>query len=191
MPYNHSASLYDNYGQRKYLNTNERASFYKRVIALEDNRKITFLLTLYWAGLRISEALNLRGRNVDFDDHLLVVRCLKKRDKVLFRRVPIPPQLIKLLKSYDLSSEQRIFTWSRRTASRYVKDIMHESGITGPMACSKGLRHSFAVHCVTNNIPLSLLSRWLGHSHISTTTIYLDIIGIEEKQLAQRLWAAN
>ena len=188
MPHFSPISLYDQQGKRKYLSSSERKKVYRAILELTNERKVLFLLLLYWTGVRISEALSVTADSVDHDEQVLIVKCLKKRDKIIYRRIPLPPTLLLRLKRLTKGEEQSFFPWSRRTAARYVKEIMNKCHITGSQACAKGLRHSFAVHCVTQNIPISLLSTWLGHSHISTTTIYLDIIGTEERELAQRIW---
>ena len=38
------------------------------------------------------------------------------------------------------------------------------------------LRHSYARHLLMNNIQFNYLSRWLGHSSIQTTLIYLELV---------------
>ena len=38
------------------------------------------------------------------------------------------------------------------------------------------LRHSYARHLLVNGIPINYLSRWLGHSSIQTTLIYLELV---------------
>ena len=38
------------------------------------------------------------------------------------------------------------------------------------------LRHSYARHLLMNNIQINYLSRWLGHSLIQTTLIYLELV---------------
>ena len=37
-------------------------------------------------------------------------------------------------------------------------------------------RHSYARHLLMNGIPINYLSRWLGHSSIQTTLIYLELV---------------
>ena len=37
-------------------------------------------------------------------------------------------------------------------------------------------RHSYARHLLMNGIPINHLSRWLGHSSIQTTLIYLELV---------------
>ena len=66
---------------------------------------------------------------------------------------------------------------------------MQSAGLTDPAtATPKGLRHSFGITAVLNGVPLNLLKKWLGHAQLSTTAIYADAIGEEEKGIAARMW---
>lgn len=65
---------------------------------------------------------------------------------------------------------------------------MRHAGISGAMACPKGLRHGFAVACIAQNIPLPTVQKWLGHARLETTAIYLNATGDEEREFAKRLW---
>jgi integrase/recombinase XerD len=53
---------------------------------------------------------------------------------------------------------------------------------------AKGLRHGFAIAALEKNVPLNIVSRWLGHSNLQTTTIYAAFTGAEERGLAARMW---
>ena len=57
-----------------------------------------------------------------------------------------------------------------------------------PHASPKGLRHGFGVAAVSAGIPLNLVQKWLGHAQLSTTAIYADAVGAEEKDIARRMW---
>ena len=52
----------------------------------------------------------------------------------------------------------------------------------------KGLRHAFAVTALQSGIPIDIVRRWLGHSRLSTTEIYADAVGSEERAIAGRFW---
>ena len=52
----------------------------------------------------------------------------------------------------------------------------------------KGVRHGFGVPAVTTGIPLNVVQKWLGHAQLSTTAIYADAVGAEEKSTASRMW---
>ena len=54
----------------------------------------------------------------------------------------------------------------------------------------KGLRHSFGIHAIRSGALLDLAQRWLGHASMTTTAIYLDALGEEEREIAARMWAA-
>ena len=63
---------------------------------------------------------------------------------------------------------------------------MVAAGLNGVHALPKGLRHGFGVAAVSAGIPLNLVQRWLGHAQFSTTAIYADAVGTEEKDVASR-----
>jgi integrase len=65
---------------------------------------------------------------------------------------------------------------------------MQAAEIEGLHATPKGLRHGFGIQAVVSNVPLNLIQRWLGHARLTTTAIYADATGPEEKQLAERMW---
>jgi len=57
----------------------------------------TFCSLLYYTGCRISEALHLTPRRVDFADQVIIVESLKKRRKGVYRAIPVPPALLDTL----------------------------------------------------------------------------------------------
>ena len=80
----------------------------------------------------------------------------------------------------------RLWPGSRMTGWRAVHAVMRAAGLDGPQASPKGLRHGFGVSA---GIPLNLVQKWLGHAQLTTTTaIYADAVGAEEKDIAKRGW---
>jgi integrase len=183
--------LHDGTGRRKYLTPAERHIFLDAAEAASPEIR-TFCETLAHAGCRISEALALTAEHVDVSEGVLVIHCLKKRTKGIYRAVPVPPEFLETLQGvYDLGAlgGQRLWPWSRTTAWRRVKAIMQAANIHGVCATPKGIRHSFAIKAVTSEIPLNMTSRWLGHATLATTSIYADAVGPEEQLIARRMWA--
>jgi len=160
------------------------------VLKNEKRDEKLFYLMLFWIGARISEILNLITHSIDFSDKVVIIECLKKRRKGIYRQIPLPSYLLSELQLFvqNFNPDQRIWHWSRRTASRYVKAAMASANISGIQSSSKGLRHSFAVHCVLSKVPLTLIQKWMGHSSLSTTAIYLNIVGEEERKFAMDIW---
>lgn len=177
-------------GERKYLNSEERAAFINSA-ANHGVSVQSFCWMLTVTGCRISECLSLSESNIDFSSGLVVIQSLKKRGKVVYRTVPVPAELLCLIKRALASGEalhQRLWPWSRQTGYRRVKEVMHAARVVGPHATPKGLRHAFGVCAIQTNVPLHLIQRWLGHADIKTTAIYASAMGPEEREFASRTW---
>ena len=182
--------MFDRQGVRKYVNSSERAAFLQTVSDEEDMALRAFALTLFYTGCRISEGLKLTAERVDFSGKRLVFETLKRRRPGHFRGVPVPERLLALLGPLTAGRQPSDCVWrvSRSTAYRLIKDHMHRVQIVGTMASPKGLRHGFAIACLTHKIPLPTVQKWLGHSRLETTAIYLEVAGDEERDLASRMW---
>jgi integrase/recombinase XerD len=68
-----------------------------------------------------------------------------------------------------------------------VHAVMAAASLSGPQAAPKRLRHGFGVAAVSAGIPLNLVQKWLGHTQLSTTALYADAVGAEEKDTARRM----
>lgn len=179
--------MYDRSGQRKYLNSEERRAFLRAVERETDLSKKSFCLTLFYAGCRISEALNLTWDRVDFSEKTIIIETLKQRKQGVFRVIPLPSEIFEDLKLHSQDSNV-IWPFSRTTGWRIISDKMRSAGISGAKACPKGLRHSFAVSYISNRVPVTTVQRWLGHKRLETTAIYLNTMGEEERELASKIW---
>lgn len=179
-------SVFDLRGRRKYLTSGEM----ERVMALadhHDDRTRAFFRLMAETGCRISEALAMQRECINFTDQYVVIESLKKRQRGIFRMVPISEELSELLDAIaPTDSDARIWPWVRMTGWRRLHMLFEEAGISGPQASPKGLRHGFAVAAVRSGAPLSLVQHWLGHSDIRTTSIYTMIQGAEEREMARK-----
>jgi integrase len=188
--------LYAPNGARKYLNRAERQRVLAAAAALKPDEAL-FALTLTWTGARVSEVLALTASSFQVEGGTVAMQTLKRR-KHHVREVPLPPELMAALdRHFGLSNrrrdprdaDHRLWPWHRVTAWRLVKRVMLRSGVEGRQACPRGLRHAFGVGSLQSGVPLNLVQRWLGHARISTTAIYADASGPEEKALAERFWS--
>ena len=194
-PKRQKMTLFDASGARKYLTVAERAAFVE-VAATFDRETRTFCMTLHATGCRISEALALTGEHIDFAAQQVIFETLKQRRKGIWRAVPVKPEY---LDAIDLAhglrglrdKRGRLWPWSRRTATRRVEAVMQKAGFNGVSGSAKGLRHAFAVASLQAGVPLTSVSKWLGHSELETTAIYSQATGEEERALAAKLWATE
>ena len=192
-------SLYGSAGGRKYLNAAERQRFIESAQRAPPMVRL-FCLVLRWSGGRISEVLALTPAAIDIESGVANIETLKRRKRGFVRQVPLPRDLLSQLNQvFRLRFRQRdpelagarLWTWSRTTAWRRVKEVMAVAGITGTPAMPKGLRHGFGVNAFQASVPPHLVQRWLGHASLKTTSIYGDVMGPEERAFAERMWSGE
>ncbi len=195
-----SRELFNPAGKRLYLTDSERKKFL--AAADSDERLVrSFCYVLAHTVCRISEALQLVGERIDFAAGAIVFESLKKRKRGVYRAVPVPPAVLEMLAMvHGLKDKKRktagakkkspplLWDFGRTTAWKKVLAVMAAAGVKGPHATPKGLRHGFGVAAIQTGIPLNLLQRWLGHAQLTTTAIYANAVGPEERNIAARMW---
>jgi integrase/recombinase XerD len=140
----------------------------------------TFLLTLYAAGLRLSEAASLTISDIDSQRMQLRVAHGKGAKE---RRVPLSPRLLAALRVYwkEVRSPQWLFPGktfevplSSNTIQKVCKAAVQKAGIL-KHATPHTLRHSYATGLLEAGVDLLTISRLLGHKSFATTMIYLHV----------------
>jgi integrase len=195
-----SRELFNSAGKRLYLTDSEKKKF---LAAADDEDRLvrSFCYVLAHTGCRISEALQLVGERVDFAAQAITFESLKKRKRGIYRAVPVPPAVLEMLamvhglkdkKKKVVAKKEKspppLWDFGRTTAWKKVLAVMAAAGVKGPQATPKGLRHGFGVAAIQAGIPLNLLQRWLGHAQLTTTAIYANAVGPEERNIAARMW---
>ena len=154
------------------------------IIRAAPSPKAKLLMIQQWrAGLRVSETLDLEVRDLSLDTPSPTLRVRSGKGGKT-RMVPVHPELHGALSSalaYGDISQGRIVEAHPTTAWRWVQAAVKRAEELGAIAPGKRisthtLRHSYARHLLMNGIPINYLSRWLGHSSIQTTLIYLELV---------------
>lgn len=185
--------MIDELGNRKYIDKKEKNIFLDHASLIENDRKMLCVI-LTETGCRISEALNLRAKDIDLSSKCIRFETLKKRRKGVFRSVPVSLSVIRKMDRIfgiskgRISPNDRLWPIGRMTAYRCIRQVMEAAGISGIQACPRGLRHGFAVGALNAGVPITLVQRWLGHADLKTTAIYTQVLGAEERAIASRMW---
>lgn len=190
LPSSSPSTLFNRHGRRKYVCGSETRRFLA-CAAAADLKTQAFCWLLVFTGCRISEALSLMPDNIDAETGCVILHTLKRR-RSIFRAVPVPPDLMKMLGTLarETAPNAPLWSWCRQTGWRRVKAVMESARVSGPHAMPKGLRHGFGIANAEQNIPPAITQRWLGHARLETTGIYQHAVGREERALAQRIWRA-
>jgi len=145
--------------------------------AVESYRNRVILTVMYGAGLRITEACSLHVDDIDSDRMLIHVRKGKGRKD---RYVMLPEMVLELLREYWRMAKPKDWLFpgikrGRHITSHNIRRAFHKArrraGLTDRYH-PHTLRHSFATHLVDAGVDLEVVQALLGHTCISTTSIY-------------------
>lgn len=157
-------------------------------IKLIDNysyRNKAMIELMYATGLRVSELINLKIHDIDFDMALL--KTLGKGSKE--RIVPIGDYALYYIKIYVdnyrntmIKKEYNDYLFlnnhgkqmTRQGFFKILKKVALDNGINKDFS-PHTLRHSFATHLLNHGADLRSIQELLGHSDISTTQIYTHV----------------
>ena len=146
-------------------------------------RDKTLFTLMYACGLRLSEAVNLKWRDIDLNDQIVHITGKGNKQRI----VPFIPGCKSLLEDYKVrywnvktKDSEHVFISNKGTkmTSRGVQYVMqkHADQIGFHMKLHPHmLRHSFATHLLDNGADIRIVQELLGHSSLSTTQIYTHV----------------
>lgn len=144
-------------------------------------RDTAVLALLYGAGLRVSEALSLTGRDYPLADSLRITgKGGRTRLVPVLRPVREAVEAYVTLCPYPLAADQPLFRGARgsalspREVQRCVERLRGALGLPSS-ATPHALRHAFATHLLAGGGDLRAIQELLGHASLSTTQIYAEV----------------
>lgn len=168
-----------------------------KITTINGRRDLTLLATLYDTGARVSELINLKVRDIKFDDFTTTVRLFGKGSKI--RIVPIIGNTADLLRRYieehDLSTKYNNYLFVSKLKKpltepgikyiieKYRSLAEKESSLVPKNIFPHMFRHSKAMHLLESGVNYIYIRDFLGHSDIKTTEIYAKI-SVEQKRKA-------
>jgi len=135
---------------------------------------------IYDCGLRISEVINLKITDVDFDRQQVHIRESKcKKD----RYVPISSIVLRGLSLYFETSRPQVWLFNGKTRGqqiscqgiRYAFRAAIRKAEIKKDVCIHTLRHTYATHLLEMGLDIMCVKKQLGHAELRTTLMYLHI----------------
>jgi len=147
--------------------------------ATENLKHKAILMTIYSAGLRIGEAINLKIKDIDSNRMQIRVEQAKgKKDRYTLLGI----KTLEILRKYVVEYKPTIWlfegakgeTYSQKGIQAILKKSVEKVGIKKHITVHT-LRHSFATHLLEAGTDLRYIQSLLGHSNSKTTEIYTHI----------------
>lgn len=156
---------------------------YKKFINAADNRKYKLIIEiLYKTGLRISELLNLKIEDIDFENGRTIIRGKGKKERVIFLEQKLIEKIKKYLRKVQ-RQEGRLFHLTPEAVQAYFRRTRKRAGLKRRVT-PHTLRHTYATRLLELGMDIRLIKELLGHSSINTTQIYTKV---SEKSLEREL----
>ncbi len=163
--------------EREYLTEEEALQF---IAAINHPLVQIFTTTLFYTGMRISEALALEEDDVDIQGGWITIRQGKGRKT---RRIPICKTLREKLIDYlewrvpetrQFFATKKTGGLSLTTVQSSIKETRERLGDSKKITAHV-FRHSFASELVKKDVNIVSISRLLGHSNLKTTSVYTHV----------------
>src|SRR5262244_2971487 len=148
--------------------------------AVGDLKLRTALMTIYSAGLRISEAMRLTAQDIDSARMVICVRQGKGRKD---RYTVLSGQLLGILRDYWQATRPSHWLFPGRNPARPMtkralqlacRRAAEAAGLSKSVTVHT-LRHSFATHLLEQGVDIRVIQDLLGHRHIKTTAGYARV----------------
>jgi site-specific recombinase XerD len=152
--------------------------------ACENLRDKCMLMTTYSAGLRVSEIVKLRVKNIDSEKMQIFIEQAKgNKDSFAI----LSKANLEILREYWLKyrpKEYLFYSRSRkvmttRSFQAIFDKYVTKAGITKEVT-AHSLRHAFATHLLEDGVSVFDIKQLLGHADLSTTCFYLRLVKISE-----------
>jgi integrase/recombinase XerD len=159
------------------LTRDEVVAFLK---AVGDLKMRTAFITIYAAGLRVSEVVALTAGDIDSKGMVICVRQGKGRKD---RYVMLSEQLLAVLRDYWRRARPPVWLFpgpdptqaiTPRTLQRACREAADAAGLDKSVTVHT-LRHSFATHLLEQGVDIRVIQDLLGHRHIQSTTRYARV----------------
>jgi len=153
------------------------------VKTLSGKRDDALFELIYSCGLRISEACTLLIANVHLEERFILVHGKGDKERIVpfgqraYEKIVIyidevRPKLTRGRNVPELFVNYKGKAISRKGVWKRFKELEKMSGISAKVHT---LRHSFATHLLSGGADLRSVQELLGHSDLSTTTIYTHV----------------
>ena len=142
-------------------------------------------MMLQWrAGLRVSEAISITRADIHLKaspPELKVRQGKGSKDRIVPIQAELAQSLSTVLGMWKLETGKPLIGVTRQMAWKWYKQALarcYELGAIpqGKQCGTHTLRHSAARYWLMNEVPINVVSRWLGHSNLQSTLIYLKLV---------------
>lgn len=140
-------------------------------------RDALILEMLYSSGLRVSELVSIKLKDIDFKEKKIIILGKGNKERYVYYGSKCESLLNRYLEKHNeeyLFTNKHGYKLNDRTVRKIVDDVNRKSGI-GVHVTPHTLRHTYATHLLNDGADLKSVGDLLGHENLSTTQIYTHV----------------
>ena len=165
-----------------FINNNDYEEIIKKSLERTDfiGRRNTLLLELlYSSGIRISEALNIKIKDINMSDKSIRILGKGSKMRIVYFGEYAKEYLEEYLKVRNSSLEYLFLnknnTLLTRRGAEYIISNLVKTSLLKKKVTPHTFRHSYATEMLNNGADIRSVQELLGHSSLSTTGIYTHV----------------
>jgi integrase/recombinase XerD len=151
------------------------------------------MLFLLDTGCRISEVLNLRVREIDFENLLVTLDGKGRKQRVVPFSFELRKAMFRYCREYKRTPDSLLFanrtqtTLAHRNVLRDVKQLCKRMGFDPPVRTLHAFRHTFAINYLRRGGSVFHLQKVLGHSTLDMTRRYANLVTADLSAVHERV----
>ena len=128
----------------------------------------------YFTGIRLSELINLKNKDINYSDSTILVLGKRKKERL----IPLTSDILSKIKKLNASNKSKYLFTTDKGKQISTKQVYRLVNKYLSMVTTLGkksphiLRHTFATHMLNNGADINAIKELLGHANLSATQIY-------------------
>lgn len=146
---------------------------------------------LYATGLRVSELVNIKLNDIDFNNRRIIVCGKGNKERIVYYGEYAEKVLKEYLETHQKNKENYLFMNARGEkltdrGVRYIIDKIMQRLSVKTHVTPHVLRHTFATDMLNNGCDIKIVQELLGHSSLKTTEVYTHVTNERLKEVYYR-----
>ena len=128
----------------------------------------------YFTGIRLSELINLKNKDINYSERTILVLGKRKKERL----IPLTSDILSKIKKLNASNKSKYLFTTDKGKQISTKQVYRLVNKYLSMVTTLGkksphiLRHTFATHMLNNGADINAIKELLGHANLSATQIY-------------------
>lgn len=153
----------------KYISWNDYEQLKKFLIFKKKNELFLLIRILYETGIRVSELLNIKIKDIELNK--IKINGKNNKQRYVYLNKSLNKLLINYIQSKKVNDNDFLFKYKYKNLHKKISNLGLKV-LNRKISCHM-FRRGFATYCSINNVDIFSLCQLMGHENINTTKMYI------------------